>query len=91
MIERSVNPGEGSSRSRKMRPSVFCKIGPRFRADPCECCGSEWVHYREQMPMESLLLHKRTEDMPVMFKEVKRYEATSFGSLSGVIDSGSLV
>ncbi|PWR74205.1 hypothetical protein DK846_03385 [Methanospirillum lacunae] len=77
----------------KVRPSDFCEIDRGFGEGPCDCCGSEWVHFQERMTRErmSAPVRMNRKICRSCYEKAKRDEAASFRSLPQVIDPVSLV
>jgi len=93
LSERSAAFCNGSSGSLKVRTNEFCEIDRGFGQGPCDCCGSDWVHYQERMTRERLAAPPRMNRKICRscFEKAKRDEAASFRALPGVIDPISLV
>ncbi len=77
----------------KVRPSDFCEIDRGFGEGPCDCCGSEWVHFQERMTRERMSSPPRLNRKICRscYEKAKRDEAASFRALPNVIDPASLV
>ncbi|MDD1728525.1 MAG: hypothetical protein LUQ50_05595, partial [Methanospirillum sp.] len=91
-IENSATPCDESSGSWKVRTSEFCEIGRGFGTGPCDCCGTQWVHYQERMTKERLAAHprKNRKICRTCYEVAREAEGASVRPLPGVIDAGSM-
>jgi len=77
----------------KIRSSDSCEIDRGFGVGPCDCCGSEWVHFQERMTKERMSAPARLNRKICRscYEKAKRDVAASFRALPQVIDPVSLV
>jgi len=77
----------------RIRSSDFCEIDRGFGEGPCDCCGSEWVHFQERMTKERLSSPPRMNRKICRscYEKARRNEAASVRTLPRMIDPVSLV
>jgi len=92
-VDPSATTQGDKTRSWKVRAADFCEIDRGFGSGPCDCCGTQWVHFQEKMS------YNRMSEPPRMNRKICRTcyevareaEAAGIRVLPGVIDPGSLV
>jgi hypothetical protein len=76
-----------------IRSADFCEMDQGFGVGPCDCCGSQWVHFQERMTRERLSAPPRMNRKicKICYEKARRNEAASIRTLPQMIDPVALV
>ncbi len=92
ITESSANSGSPDTPG-TIRSADFCEMDQGFGVGPCDCCGSQWVHFQERMTRERLSAPPRMNRKicKVCYEKARRNEAASIRILPQMIDPVALV
>ncbi len=88
----SAAPGNIGSGVFTVKTSDFCEMDRGFGEGPCDCCGTQWVHYQERMTRERLSAPPRPNRKICRscYEVAREAEGASVRPLPGVIHTGSM-